>query len=215
MENWQDKLRDRQREKEYVQNLASDVNSQLSIISDQVDFETIMRTNCENLIDLLNQSPAEPDKIGLLASNISRRTFVVYNPVFEDLKYSGHLSLLSGTEQKKAVLGFYQLAKYVELVLSKNNETYADAVTLYLVDNGLADFGNALDSLNPANLNFSLDAESHTGSEEIITGNLQKKDLRFGLHNKIAIRGRSASVHIDLLNRLYKEGESVIELLTE
>lgn len=99
--------------------------------------------------------------------------------------------------------------------MSKNNETYADAVTLYLVDNGLADFGNALDSLNPVNLNFSLDAESHAGSEKIITGNLQKKDLRFGLHNKVAIRGRSASVHIDLLNRLYKEGESVIELLTE
>lgn len=36
MENWQDKLRDRQKEKEYVQNLVSDVNSQLSIISDQV-----------------------------------------------------------------------------------------------------------------------------------------------------------------------------------
>lgn len=106
LENWQDKLRDRQREKEYVQNLASDVNSQLSIISDQLDFETIMRTNCANLIDLLNLSPAEPDKIGLLASNISRRTFVVYNPVFEDLKYSGHLSLLSRTEQKNAVLGF-------------------------------------------------------------------------------------------------------------
>ena len=215
LENWQDKLRDRQKEKEYVQNLVSDVNSQLSIISDQVAFETIMRTNCEDLIDLLNASPAELDKIGKLASNISRRTFVVYNPVFEDLKYSGHLSLLSRTEQKNAVLGFYQLAEYVELVLSKNNGTYADAVTLYLVDNGLADFGNTLDSLNPANLNFSLDAELHAGSEEIINGNLQENNLRFGLHNKVAIRGRASSVHIDLLNRLYKEGESVIELLTD
>lgn len=38
--------------------------------------------------------------------------------------------------------------------------------------------------------------------------------MTLGLHNKLAIRGRSSSVHIDLLNRLQSEGESVIELLS-
>ena len=130
------------------------------------------------------------------------------------LKYSGHLSLISNTKHRNAVLGFYQLAEYVELVLAKNNATYADAVTLYVIDNGLTDFGDVAERINVASLDFSLDAESHAGSEEIITGNLQNKQKTLVLHNKVAIRGRSSSVHIDLLTRLRTEGESVIELLS-
>ena len=130
------------------------------------------------------------------------------------LKYSGHLSLLSRIQHKNAVLGFYQLAEYVERVLNQNNAIYADAVTLYLIDNGMTDFGNISDSLNAASQSFALDAEPHSGSEEIIFRNYQNKEMTLGLHNKLAIRGRSSSVHIDLLNRLQSEGESVIELLS-
>lgn len=215
LENWQDKLRERKTEKEYIQNLISDVDRQISIIDDQADFEESMRTRCEELISMLNNAPKEIDEIVKLASSLSRKTFVVYNPVFEDLKYSGHLSLLSNTQHKNAVLGFYQLAEYVERVLNQNNAIYADAVTLYLIDTGLTDFGNISDSLNAASQSFSLDAEPHSGSEEIIFGNYQNKELTLGLHNKLAIRGRSSSVHIDLLNRLQSEGESVIELLSD
>jgi len=215
LENWRDNLKDRQTEKEYIQNLISDIYRQISIIDEQADFEEIMRTKCEDLISVLNKTPDDLDDIGKLATSISRKTFVVYNPVFEDLKYSGHLSLLSRTQHKNAVLGFYQLAEYVERVLNKNNAIYADAVTLYLVDHGLADFGSISDSLTAASQNFSLDAESHSGSEEIIAGNLRNKEMTLVLHNKVAIRGSSSSVHIDLLNRLRTEGESVIEFLSD
>lgn len=214
LENWQDRLKDRQAEKEYIQNLISDVDRQLSIIDDQADFEESMRSNCEALISMLNHAPDQLDDIIRLASSLSRKTFVIYNPVFEDLKFSGHLSLLSSSELKNALHGFYQLAEYVELVINKNNAVYADAVTLYLIDNGLTDYGNISDSLSATIQDFSLDAESHSGAEEIIYGNYQNKEKTLGLHNKVAIRGRSSSVHIDLLDRLRAEGESLIELLS-
>lgn len=102
LENWQDTLRDRKTEKEYIQ----------------------------NLISMLNHAPKEIDEIVKLASSLSRKTFVVYNPVFEDLKYSGHLSLLSITQHKNAVLGFYQLAEYVERVLNQNNAIYAEIIKI-------------------------------------------------------------------------------------
>lgn len=214
LENWQDNIRDRQTEKEYIQSLISDINRQISIIDEQADFERSMRSTCEDLISALNNSPDELDKIEKLASSLSRKTFIVYNPVFEDLKFSGHLSLISRTQHRNVVLGFYQLAEYVELVLAKNNATYADAVTLYLIDNGLVDFGSVSDSLTVSVQDFSLNAESHSGSEDIIQRQYQNKEITLGLHNKVAIRGRSSSVHIDLLNRLRNEGESVIELLS-
>ena len=50
LENWRDNLKDRQTEKEYIQNLISDINRQISIIDEQADLEVSMRSTCEDLI---------------------------------------------------------------------------------------------------------------------------------------------------------------------
>ena len=69
------------------------------------------------------------------------------------------------------------------------------------------------DSINAANLNYHLDAEPFIGSENILSSNIENKELLFTLHNKVGIRGRTASVHIDLLENLYHENLALLELL--
>lgn len=213
LNNLQDNLGEKQKEKEYTKNLISDLRAQLITIENQIDFETEMRRICEDLIAHIRKEELNIEEFKKMSISLSRKTFVVSNPVFEDLKYSGNLSLLTNTIQRNALLHFYQKTKYTEHVLSRNTELYIDGLSLFLIDENLIDFGEADRILTAQSFDFSLKSESFSESEEIISNGLNNRELRMRLHNKIGARGRTASVHIDLLNQLLKEDQELIDQL--
>ena len=74
LENWRDNLKDRQTEKEYIQNLISDINRQKSIIDEQADFEKSMRSTILLMIrrELRNLLPPFHAKPSLSTIRFSR-----------------------------------------------------------------------------------------------------------------------------------------------
>ena len=211
LENWRENLNDRSKEEEYIQNLRSDLERQKVIIEEQIAFETDMRGRSEQLLQLIREPQLNFQEINSLALTVLRKTFMVDNPVFEDLKYSGNLSLIANAGQRNALLRFYQRASLTESVIAKNNAVFVDEFTLFLFRHNLVDFGVPIETLPVVNLDFSLDIDLLPGSQEIILANYRDPDLMLKLHNQLSIRGRTSTIHIDLLNILLEINQEVLD----
>jgi len=146
---------------------------------------------------------------------LARKTFVVSKAVFEDLKYSGHLSSLSDQNFRYELAKFYQKTAYAEMVIAKNNESFADKLSQDAVILGVADYGiNKEFSLRNI-YNFSLNVKPFTGSQQLIEKVLNDDQIRFRLHNSLTFRGRVNSLHHRMLTELLKENQRMIDLLSE
>jgi len=119
--------------------------------------------------------------------------YVVSKAVFEDLKYSGHLSSISDQDFRYQLAKFYQRSAYAEAVISNNNESFADKLSQDVVQMGVADYGiNKEFSLHLA-LDFSVNVKPFTGSQKLIVKVLNDDQIRFRVHNMLTFGGGYAA----------------------
>ncbi len=214
LDNWNSRRLEEQDEIEYLSNLKVDLESQLEIIVIQKDFEEAMGSVCEDILETIHEPPYDVDRLNELATSLGRKTFVVRNAVYEDLKYSGNLDIISNEDLRNALLNFYQHITRAESVFANNNQAIHQLGNL-LMENGLADFGFSKDLNFPVGYDISIDIKPFRNAEKIITSQLENDLLRFVFHNRLVFRGRLSSIHVYLLEDLVEENKLLIGQLED
>ena len=148
LSNLNENRQERELEHIYLVNLLADLENQVETIEDQISYELGNQKICETLLDLIKAPPYEVERFNIELVKLARKTFVVSKVVFEDLKYSGHLANIRDQDFRYELAKFYQMTAYAEMVIAKNNESFADKLLQDVVLLGVADYG--------INKNFSL-----------------------------------------------------------
>lgn len=215
LSTWHETRQEKESEREYLSNLLVDFEGHLDNIEEQIIFETETKKNSEEILRIIENPPYDIHKLNEKITTLGRRSFVISSPVFEDLKYSGHLSLISEPGLRQSIFSFYQHVEYVETVIANNNTNYVDKISYQIMNMSLADIGFEKTMTVGRNLDFSLDAEPYSDAEELILSKLENKETRFTLHNLIVMRGRTTSVQTYLLEDLKAENQLLIKRLKE
>ena len=215
LSTWHETRKEKESEQEYLVNLLADLESHLENIEEQILYEKNAEESCETILSIIEQTPYDITRLNNRLTTLGRRSFVVSSPVFEDLKYSGHLSLISESGFRQSIFRFYQYVEYVETVIASNNSSYVDKMSYQLLNMSLTDIGYTKELTVGQGLSFSLDVEPFPHAENLIISELEKNKVRFNLHNLIVLRGRTANLQIYLLNDLKAENLQLINQLKE
>ena len=215
LSNWKETRVEIKTEAEYLTNLVVDLENQAENILSQIALEKANQETCETILSLIHEPPYKIDSLNQIYHKMARRTFVAGNPVFEDLKYSGHLASISEPALRYSIFQYYQEVEYVETVIGYNNSNYHDRITIEILDLLLFDQGSDSEFNLNSNLSFNLKVEAFPGAETIILSQLEDEHLRFKLHNKMTFRGRLSSLQNNLLNVLLDENLKLRESLAQ
>jgi len=200
--NWNTNSLNKQKEKEYLDNLIEDLNTQEDLVDLQFNHETRMKQNCEKALQELNSNNINGDSITTYLGNVTRRTFVVHDPTFQDLKSSGNILLIKDNSLRKKILSFYQYLEYCALVIQTNNETSIAWFRDFLFENSVVNM-NQLDTLTVAgDVDFSIKTINVPWARNLQEESFKDKKHLLKVLNTISARGRTSSVDIDLMNRL-------------
>ncbi len=199
---WNKSYMNKQKEKEYLDNLIEDLKTQENSIDLQIAHEMKMRLNCEKAMVELNSENINGDSVTVYLGNVTRRTFVVNDPTFQDLKSSGNILLIKDNEIRKKILSFYQYLEYCAKVIQTSNETNIAVFGYLLNDNNVVN-KNYTDSATVAEgVDFSIKTINIPWAKNIQEEGFKDKKNLLKVLNNIAGRGRTSSVNLDLMNQL-------------
>lgn len=199
---WNSSRIDRAKEKEYLYNLLDDINIQKSIVDAQILHENKMRLKCEKALVNLTSKSISVDSINIYLTDITRKSFVINNPTFQDLKSSGNILLIKDTKLRNKILSFYQYLDYSALVVQTNNLKSISEFRDYLLKNNVVDM-NYKDNFKVAgDVDWSLKSVDIPWAKEVIATKLEDKYFLFELLNTVSQRGRATSVNLDLMERM-------------
>jgi hypothetical protein len=202
IDTWNNGNIDRRKEKEYLSSLIEDLQTQQRLVSAQIQHEARMREKCEIALKQLTSEKIHFDNLTVSLGDITRRTFVVNDPTFQDLKSSGNILLIRDNALRKEILSFYQFLEYSALVIHTSNETSIAVFRDFLLDNLVIDM-NQTDSLTVAGgVDFSITTAKVPWAEEVQEEQFRDKKILLKILNRVAARGRTSSVNLDLMNRL-------------
>lgn len=211
---WHETRKEKESENEYLVNLQVDLKGHLDNIESQIDFEIYTREKCEAVLDNLEQSPYDILQLNTEGAQVGRRSFINSSPVFEDLKYSGHLSQISESALRQSIFKYYQHVDYVETVIANNNASYADKISYQIMFHMSAmDVGYTKNLRVGSGFDFSVDVEPFTGANELMASQLEDVKVRLTMHNMFAMRGRTCSLHIHILEALEEDTRQLIDQL--
>ncbi len=71
-----------------------------------------------------------------------RKTFSVFNPSYEELKFTGSLKLIKNDTIKKSIIRFYQNLEHINQVIANNNFNIDNIYQPYVLTNTLGFFRN-------------------------------------------------------------------------
>lgn len=211
IDTWNNANIDRRKEKEYLQNLLEDLETQEFQVTTQMAHEALMRTQCEKALKQLQSESVDFDSINAYLGTVTRRTFVVNDPTFQDLKSSGNILIIRDNALRKKILSFYQYLEYSALVVQTDNETTTQGFRDFLLDERVIDM-NFTDTLKVASgVDFSITPVKVPWAKSIQEALLKDKAHLLKVLNQVAGRGRTSSVHLDLMHRLQQRIETMRE----
>ena len=208
---WNNANLDKHKETEYLNNLIEDLNRQKDLIDEQIVHETTMRLNCEKALRNLNSNNINGDSISVYLQGVTRKSLVINDPTFQDLKNSGNLLLIKDNDLRKKILSFFQYLDYCVLVIQTSNETVIADFRQFVINNNVVNV-NYLDSLTVAGgVDFYVNTINVPWASSLQEEGFKDKKNLLKVLNQIAARGRASSVHLDIMNRLKER----VELMRE
>jgi hypothetical protein len=202
IDTWNSANIDRRKEKEYLQNLLEDLETQELQVTTQMEHEALMRTHCEKALKQFQSERIDFDSVNAYLGTVTRRTFVVNDPTFQDLKSSGNILIIRDNVLRKKILSFYQYLEYSALVIQTDNETAMAGFRDFLLDERVVDM-NYTDTLKVASgVDFTITAINVPWVKSIQEDLFKDKSHLLKVLNRVAARGRTSSVHLDLMLRL-------------
>ena len=207
--NWNNANIDTQKEKEYLSSLMEDIDTQKITVNNQIKHERKIRLACEKALSLLNSKHINTDSLNINLTTITRKSFVINDPTFQDLKTSGNILLISNNELRNKIISFYQYLEYSALVIHVSNETNIAEFRDLLITENVVDM-NYTDSLTVAGgVDFSLKSIDIPWAKELQETKMKDKEHLLMLLNHISQRGRTSSVHLDIMQRLEQRIENM------
>ncbi|QBA64614.1 DUF6090 family protein [Muriicola soli] len=201
---WNTQRIDRAKEQEYLLNLVEDIKAQQILVNDQINHEKKMRLQVEKALVHLNSESINADTVNKYITNITRKSFVVNDPTFQDLKSSGNILLIRNNALRKKILSFYQYLDYSALVIQTSNETGISEFRDFLMKYPVVNI-NFKDTFKVAgNIDWSVKTVSIPWAKKLQEDKLNNKEFLFVVLNHVAQRGRNSSVHIDIMQRMEK-----------
>lgn len=211
LSNWSENQKLRNREVTYLTNLKGDLERQLTTIELQIEFEQEAVSKIRGILDIIQAPPYDTKALDSLLGSSARRTFVVDDPVFEDLKYSGNLAIISDVGLRNSLLLLYQKLEYTEKVIDRNNEMWIDRTMEYVVESGIADFGY-LKSIQLSNLPvIALDSLTFPGAGRIAQERLENESFRFTLHNKLSYWSKVSKASVLFMEEVREQCSQMIQ----
>lgn len=199
---WNSSRIDSNKEKEYLHNLLDDTDIQKLIVDAQIVHENKMRLKCEKALKHLNSKSINVDSINIYLTDITRKSFVINDPTFQDLKSSGNILLIKDTRLRNKILSFYQYLDYSALVIQTSNLKSISEFRDYLLKNNVVDM-NYKDAFKVAgDVDWSLKSVNIPWAKDIIELQLKDKNYLLQLLNTVSQRGRTSSVNLDLMKRM-------------
>lgn len=215
IDSWNAAKEQKKKEIVYLQNLYSDLSGQIANVDAQIAHEKNTRNQCETACRIIQIKPYDIPKLLSKTSNLTRQTLVVSNSVFEDLKSSGNLSIISDLTIRRAIMEFYQFVDYVVIAITVNNTNFIDPFYHYLLTNCLVDYGYKQEIKLTNGIDFSATVKPFEGGLQIIQNKLNNDETRFSLFNYISSRARLSSAHLFLLERLQIKNKFLVDLLSK
>lgn len=215
LSNLQVQINERETETEYLSNLVLDLENQAVITEQQINFERQNRQACLDLLNMISEAPYEVDRFNQLFLTLGRKTFVVSNAVFDDLKHSGHISTITDPALRYALFTFYQKTDYVEAVIANNNASYADKLTHDAQELMVADYGLSRDFTLPDGQEIYLETTPFSNSRGIIEDQFHNDRTRFRLHNMLTFNVWINTVQERILVDLQEDTRYLISQLEE
>ncbi len=212
--SWNNTNMNHRKERGYLNNIIEDIKTQQLLVKNQLNHEIRVRLQCEKAINHLNSNHINADSLNIYLTNITRRTFVINDPTFQDLKSSGNLLLISNNDLRKKIISFYQYLDYSARVIEVSNESSIHTFREFLLQNSVINM-NYKDSISVAgDVDWSLTSTDLPWAKAIQEKRLENKEYLFMLLNRVSQRGRTSSVHIDLMKRLEQRIESMQKDIT-
>ena len=174
-----------------------------------------MRQESEKALLLLNQPNVNFDSLSSVLNRISTRmSFVSYGPIFEEMKYSGNLSLIKSIPLKNSLTQLYEEMDYISFVISENNDRFMDGLILFLMENPFSDYGLKTNS-TLRSISGEYDAQSFKNAHSIQAEMLSDDKMRFKLHNNVANRVSVTAVHVRLYSEFLEETKELEKQIHE
>jgi hypothetical protein len=201
--NWNNQRLQVEKETQYLNILIEDLNRQLNLIESQIKHELKMAANCEEALRLIQEDPINIEELNKMLYNSGRKSFVVAKALFEELKYSGNLSIISNAELRNDIMSYFNDADFIEKGISNNNDKWVDGFDQFLLNNVFIDWsynsGETTISTQFKDFDLSLDVEKHENMDEIIKSELKDERLKARLYNNLIYRGKNSKFHVLLL----------------
>lgn len=199
---WNTQRVDNRKEQEYLHNLIEDIKVQQELVGNQIVHEKKMKSQVEKALVHLNSELINADTLNTYLSDITRKSFVVNDPTFQDLKSSGNILLIKNTTLRKNILSFYQYLEYSAVVIQTSNEQGISEFRDFLLKKPIVNL-NYKDTVKVAgDIDWSVKTVTIPWAKELQEAKLQDKEYLFVLLNHVAQRGRNSSVHIDIMQRM-------------
>ena len=149
------------------------------------------------------------DSLNAYLSNITRKTFVINDPTFQDLKSSGNILLIKNSDLRKNIISFYQNLEYSAMVIVVSNENSIESFRDFIIENSIVNM-NYKDSLVVAGgVDYSLKSINIPWANKVQEDKLKDKEFLLMALNRISQRGRSSNVNLDLMQRLEQRIENM------
>ena len=200
--NWNTSRLNDIKEKQYLNNIIDDIKTQRLLVEDQVTHNSKMRQQCEKALIHLSSNHRDADSLNVYLTDITRKKYEVNDTTFKDLKSSGNILLIKDSDLKKKIISFYKYLDYSSLVIQISNETSIAEFRDLLVTKNVVNM-NYTDSLKVAGgIDFSLKSIEIPWAKKLQEDKMNDKDYLLMLLNHISQRGRTSSVHLDIMQSM-------------
>ena len=217
--NWNQSLKEKNIEAQYLKNMVRDLNEQLSSLEIQMENEQSYYEAASYILEDYNEGnsftldSAFYKRVTVLAN---RKTFVITDPTYTDLISSGNINIIKNQAIKDKLLNYYQELERIEKIIQNNNSLLIDQHYMlafikkgYHYENLFETFGESLVKF-PGHVvvpNYQADIEN-------ISKNLILKDEnKLELMNAITLRQAVALGHYEFLINAKSNTQSLIEEL--
>jgi len=175
---------------------------QQQLVENQIIHEKKIKLKIETALVHLNSENINADTLNEYLANITRKSFVVSDPTFQDLKSSGNILIIKDNTLRKNILSFHQYLNYSSLVIQTSNEQAISEFRDFLLKNPIVNL-NYKDSVKVAgDIDWSIKTVPIAWAKKLQEDKMKNKEFLFSIFNHVNQRGRNSSVHIDIMQRM-------------
>lgn len=142
VDGWIDDRRDERAERRYLELLQRDLDSNLDVLAETLEFEERQAAAAAMAYRALRAGAVPPQEREAVAAALNqltaRRTLRLARATYTDLLSTGNLRLIRNAALRDKVVDFYERAERALLIRDRNNQMFVDQMYMpYLLDSAL------------------------------------------------------------------------------